>query len=47
MPDGPRRLGELEGSGIGVLHKPVDGVSLARALVETGGRASESRLASS
>lgn len=42
----PHRLGELEGSGIGVLHKPLDGASLARALVESVGRTSGTRLAS-
>jgi CheY-like chemotaxis protein len=43
----PHRLGELEGSGVGVLHKPVDGASLARALVDTVGRPLVGRGASS
>jgi CheY-like chemotaxis protein len=43
----PHRLGELEGSGVGVLHKPVDGASLARALVDTVGRSLVGRGASS
>ena len=41
----PDRLGEFDGTGISVLHKPVDGVLLARALVEAVHRRSESRVA--
>jgi signal transduction histidine kinase/CheY-like chemotaxis protein len=43
----PHRLGKLEGSGIGVLHKPLDGASLAHALVEAVGRSPPGPAASS